>query len=1149
MSGAQIAAAGWAGGLPPELGPPDGAGDTVTAPAVAKVGEWLAAGEAALTRRERRERRRFRLLTSDERSLAFSMAFCDRVLRPENPAVAAAQLRAVSQGPAPPFLSTVDRVLLRAGARLAGLAPGVVMPLTRRRLRQLVGGLVVDRGDPALSRHLRRLRENGFAVNVNLLGEYVLGEQEAGRRLSAIEALLTRGDVDYVSVKASAVASQLNLWGYEQTLQRVMAALRRLYRAAAGAPGGPKFLNLDMEEYSDLRLTVDAFTRLLDEPELRGLDAGIVLQAYLPDSFDVLREVVGWAARRRAAAGGGSVKIRIVKGANLAMESVDAAMHGWHRAPYATKAETDANYARMLDWALERHRLLAVRIGIASHNLFDVAWGRLLAEARGVAGQVEVEMLQGMAPGIDRAVLAATGRVRLYTPVVAARDFDSALAYLFRRLQENSRGENFLRRSFDLSQDRQAFAGEQARFETSVAGRWQVSSEPRRRTPTDAAPADFRNVPDTDATDSAARAAMLSAVAGWQPAELPVAVTTTAGIDRLVAAAEAARGWWAGQPPAVRRDLLRRVAGELSTRRAELLAVMAHEARKTPAEGDGEVSEAVDMAAYYAGRIPGLRVDGDASAGFTPLGVVLVTPPWNFPVAIPTGGVLAALAAGNTVVLKAPPQTPQSAFAVATAVWAACRAQGMPPDVLQYVRCPEKVVGEHLVAHPGVKGIVLTGARETARLFGRLAPRTPLFAETSGKNALVVMPDADLDLAAADLVRSAFGHAGQKCSAASLAICVGDVYGSARFRRQLVDAAASLVPGPADDPATTLAPLIGPPGPSLQRALTSLDPGEGWLLEPRLVDAGRHLWSPGIKDGVQPGSWFHQTECFGPVLGLMRAADLEEALAIQDGTPYGLTGGIHTLDPRAADEWLARVQVGNAYVNRAITGAVVQRQPFGGWKASVVGPGAKAGGPNYVAQLGRWRDGGLPTRGDDPAPAIGAWLASVGPLLDGPDRRWVQAAVRSDAWWHRRHFAVDHDPAGLFFEANVFRYRPAGRLVIWIGADARPADILRVYAAAWQAGCELELAAPPEAPQDTAAELTGVVTRREVAADLVARLLDQPPDRVRVLGSRPPELAALNPVCFVDDAPAVADGLVEGLRYRREQTVSRTLHRFGNLIG
>ncbi len=1124
------------------IGPPDGVGDELVTAAAALVADWVKAGEAALTPRQRRERRRFQLLTGDERSLAFTMAFCDRVLRPESNAVAAGQLSAVAQGTTPPFLGVVDRVLLRAGQRLAATAPSLVMPATRRRLRQIVGALVVDRSDPPLARHLQALRASGFGVNVNLLGEYVLGEQEAGRRLAAIEQLMNRRDVDYVSVKASAVASQLNLWGYEQTLQRVMAGLGRLFRAAATSPGGPTFLNLDMEEYPDLRLTVDAFTRLLDEPDLHQLDAGIVLQAYLPDSFDVLRELTDWATARGASSGG-TVKVRLVKGANLAMESVEAAMHGWRRAPYETKAETDANFARMLDWVLSPERLTHLRVGIASHNLFDVAWGLLLAGRRGVKDRVEVEMLSGMSPGIDAAVRDAAGSLRLYTPVVAAADFDTALAYLFRRLEENSRGENFLRHSFDLGHDRDEFARQQEGFARSVASRWRVSSQPRRRQPLEHPPG-FSNCPETDPTDAVARERIHAAVAQWTPAVLPQPITDVAGIDRIVDAARSAAAGWSRATPEDRRSLLRAVARELADSRPELMAVMAHEACKVLAEGDGEVCEAVDMAAYYAEQIPGLRATDEAEASFGPLGVVLVTPPWNFPLAIPAGGVLAALGAGNAVVLKAPPQTPQCSYAVAEAVWAACRSCEVPPEILQYVRCPEEVVGEHLVGHPGVNGIVLTGARETADLFRTLAPRTSLFAETSGKNAIVVMPDADLDLAARDLVHSAFSHAGQKCSAASLAVCVGEVYTSTRFRRQLADAASSLVLGPATLPDTTLAPLIGPPGADLHRALTTLDPGERWLLEPRLIDPDRHLWSPGIKDGVRPGSWFHQTECFGPVLGMMHAADLDAAIAMANATPFGLTGGIHTLDPRAAAQWLEGVQVGNAYINRVITGAIVARQPFGGWKGSVVGPGAKAGGPHYVAQLGRWQEDRLPRRGDEPAAALASWLGKSADALDPVDRAWLTAAVRGDAWWQRTYFGVEHDPTGLFCESNVLRFSRRQRVVGWVSADGRPAHVLRIYAAAAAAGCDIEfVAAPGSAPQ-----LPGIVVGTASPQQLADRLRAAAPDALRVVGTRPPEFDDLESVCFVDDREPLADGLLEGLRYRREQAVSRTLHRFGNVI-
>jgi RHH-type proline utilization regulon transcriptional repressor/proline dehydrogenase/delta 1-pyrroline-5-carboxylate dehydrogenase len=373
---------------------------------------------------------------------------------------------------------------------------------------------------------------------------------------------------------------------------------------------------------------------------------------------------------------------------------------------------------------------------------------------------------------------------------------------------------------------------------------------------------------------------------------------------------------------------------------------------------------------------------------------------------------------------------------------------------------------------------------------------------------------------------------------------VGDVYASARFRRQLVDAASSLVTGPACDLSVTMPPLIGPPGADLERALTTLDAAEEWLLKPVLLDAQTHLWSPGIKVGVQRGSWFHQTECFGPVLGLMAAADLEEALSLQNATEFGLTGGLHSLDPDVINRWVEDVQIGNAYVNRAITGAVVQRQPFGGWKGSVVGPGAKAGGPNYLAQLGKWRDAELPRLGEVPFPLIAELVESLEEMI-APDRRaWLQAAVRSDKWWLRNYFGEEHDEAGLFCEANVLRYRPFARLAVRAEGDTALADFVRVFAAVMSAGCELDLSVPP----GPSGELDSMLGTRETSTDFVARMRLHPPDRIRVLGTLSPALVNSELPCFVDARPPVADGRIEGLRYRREQAISRTLHRFGNLI-
>ncbi|MGF1597549.1 MAG: proline dehydrogenase family protein [Acidimicrobiales bacterium] len=1080
--------------------------------AVALVGRWVEAARSTETRAERSSARTLRRLLADRAGLAFTMGFVDRVARPDADAIAADQLaHLVATHPLPRYLSPTDRLLLRAGGLAGPRLPGLVMPLARRRLRRLVGGLVVDAEPAALSDHLARRRAEGFAQNVNLLGEAVLGEGEADRRFQATIDLIDRPDVDYVSVKVSAVASQLNPWDWDGSLERVVDRLRVLLaRAVAATP--PTFVNLDMEEYHDLDLTIAAFTTLLDDPEFLTAEAGIVLQTYLPDSFGALRDLVSWAGARNES-GGGGIKIRLVKGANLAMERVDATLHGWAQAPFTTKAEVDANYKRCVDWALRPNRSAAVRIGVASHNLFDLAWAQLLSRHRHVTERVEFEMLQGMAPAQSRVVRdGSSAGMLLYTPIVADDDFDVAISYLIRRLEENAAEGNFLRSLPELRPDSEAFEREAARFRRAVAERWSVPAGPRRsqHRPApgaaaadgdDPAPPSFVNEPDTDPSLPASRRWAVQSLAGRPgPPTTPV-TTSIAAVDAAVAAARRAQPGWAARPLAERRLLLHRAADVLARRRGDLLACMAHEAGKPLGEADPEVSEAIDFARYYGDRA--LDLVPTPLARFEPLGLVVIAPPWNFPVAIPAGGTMAALAAGNTVILKPAPETPGCAEIVAECLAAADLGDG----VCQFVRTADDDVGRHLIT--SADGVILTGSTEAAQLFRSWRPRQRLFAETSGKNALVITPNADLDLAVADLVRSAFGHGGQKCSAASLAICVGDVYHSSRFRRQLIDAVESLRVGRADLPSTTVGPLIAPPRNKLERALTTLDDGERWLVEPRPLDDEGVLWRPGVRLGVTARSWFGRTECFGPVLGVMAAETLDDAIAAQNASDYGLTGGIHTLDETEVARWTARVAVGNAYVNRPITGAIVNRQPFGGWKASIVGPGAKAGGPNYVRQLGTWH----PTQ--DPG--------------DG----FLAVAAASDARWWAEEFGAEHDPAGLFCEANVFRYRPLPAIAVRVGPRADPRAVRRVLAAAEVCGVTV-VSSEAGAESD---------------AELMARVADAGIERVRVVGevSERLRVEAAARAVHLADGPVTAEGRVELLHYLREQTVSRTLHRFGNV--
>ena len=1079
----------------------------LTEEAVGLVGEWLAA--AGGNRRDRATAGRLRRLLSDSDGTAFTMGFADRVIRPERHRAAARQLRSlVVRRGTPAFLSAADRVLLAVGARLAPLFPGAVMPLARRRMRKLVGHLLAENEPDSLRRAWAAPHQAGFTRNVNLLGEAVLGEEEADRRLEETAELISRPEVDYVSVKASAVVPQLNYWDWEGSRLRVLERLRLLLRRAAAARP-PAFLNLDMEEYHDLELTISVFRELLDEPEFLGAAAGIVLQAYLPDSAAALRELTEWAVRRREA-GGAEIKIRLVKGANLAMERVEAVMRGWEQAPYPSKAEVDANYKRLVDYALRPERTRAVRIGIGSHNLFDLAWAHLLSRERGVADRVDFEMLQGMAPALSRVVKeTAPGGVLLYTPVVARETFDTAISYLFRRLEENSTEGNFLRAMFQLAPDSAEFHRQAEAFRAAVRDREAVSDRPRRwqERPAPAAAAHgrevFTNEPDTDPALSGNRE-----WAGRVRSRDGGAVRTPAvgSADELGAiAASARRSSWRRTPPARRRETLHQMADLLARRRGDLISAMVWEGRKTFAEADPEVSEAIDFARYYGDRA--LDLEAEEGAAFEPLPVIAVVPPWNFPTAIPAGGTAAALAAGARVLLKPSRRTRRCAEIMAECAWEA----GVPRDALAFLTLPRGEEGERASRRLAEEadGLILTGSEETARLFASWRPELRLFAETSGKNCMVITEHADLDQAVADLVDSAFGHSGQKCSAASLAVCVGGVYRSERFRRQLRDAVLSLAAGPASGAATVLGPVIAPVDGKLERALTRLEPGEEWLVEPQRLDEEGSLWRPGIRWGVAPGSWFHLTECFGPALGVMYAPHLEAALEIQNAVAYGLTGGIHTLDPEEADFWLERAQVGNAYVNRGITGAIVQRQPFGGWKLSNVGPGAKAGGPNYVRQLGEWRPDG-----------------SAG---------WEEAPA-SDARWWEEHYSREHDPSGLFCESNIFRYRPLDGAAVRVGEGSWEEELERTLAAARRCGTPVSVSSAAEESQPAFAARVGRLGA----------------ERVRMVGEEPQEelrRACREANAHLIEAPVTPSGRVELAYYLKEQTVSRTLHRFGNLVG
>jgi RHH-type proline utilization regulon transcriptional repressor/proline dehydrogenase/delta 1-pyrroline-5-carboxylate dehydrogenase len=1111
----------------------------------------------------------------------------------------------------PRFFSPLDRALLRGFQTFGGWLPGVAVPLVKEHMQQETANVVLPAETELLREHLGARYRDGVRMNLNFLGEALLGEEEATHRLEKYLEALQLPEVEVVSVKISTLYSQISALAREHTLRVLCDRLELLYRNAArlrfrsvDGTEVPKFIYLDMEEYRDLSLTAQAFMRTLDRPGLKNVSGGIALQAYVPDSAQVQREINDWA-RRRVASGGASVTIRIVKGANMEMERVEASVRDWPQAPFRTKRETDANYKRMLQEAMRPENLVAVRVGVASHNLFDLAYGLVLAIEANAGDRVQFEMLEGMANHQRRALLEQTRNLLLYAPACRKEEFLNAIGYLIRRLDENTGPDNFLRHAFKLKVGSAEWEQLESGFRESFS--LEVNDAPRRtqnrQTERFDSPRaeirweEFENEPDTDwslpangewaerlVAQKEAKAAEIPLVIDGEKCSLSqvsnpksqigqcldpsrpgvvlvqYAQASEADIDRAVACAKSDPSGWRALSVDARNEMLGRVAQELRRARGDLMWAALANGGKTLAESDPEVSEAVDFVEFYRSTArfffeqPGVKA--------SPRGVVVVVPPWNFPIAIPCGGIAAALAAGNTVILKPASDTVLVAWELCQCFWRA----GVPKTALQFAPCPGRGAGARLVAHAGVDAVILTGGTETALRMLQTRPDLRLFAETGGKNATIVTALSDRELAIKHVVQSAFGHSGQKCSATSLLLLEAEVYDDAHFKRMLCDAVKSQRVGSAWDLETRLGPLIRPPSGDLENALKTLEPGESWAVLPRRDAGNPNLWSPGVKYGVTPGGYTHTTEFFGPVLGVMRFERLDEAITLVNQTGYGLTSGLHSLDEREHEQWKARVHAGNLYLNRGTTGAIVLRQPFGGMGKSCFGPGLKAGGPNYVAQFMKFEetdatDATIETVSNGHLESLRSLLLNPSQPIGSDSRRLLQAIRSYDRWW-REEFSREHDHFRLLGQDNVRRYLPFRIIRVRVAAEDTAFDIFARACAARVTGARVIVSSPAGTSHDAVKLLDELTDSWAAAIEFVEESDAQLATHIRALPAhaderiryaapdRVPEsirTAAAESGVYLADEPVLAEGRVELLWYLREQSICLDYHRYGNL--
>jgi RHH-type proline utilization regulon transcriptional repressor/proline dehydrogenase/delta 1-pyrroline-5-carboxylate dehydrogenase len=612
-------------------------------------------------------------------------------------------------------------------------------------------------------------------------------------------------------------------------------------------------------------------------------------------------------------------------------------------------------------------------------------------------------------------------------------------------------------------------------------------------------------------------------------------------VKAIIAVAEKDASGWRKTTVDQRNEILHRVAENLSAKRGDLIGCMAAITGKTFTEGDVEVSEAIDFCRFYP--LSMMDFDRLPTVSHRPKGIIMVIPPWNFPLAIPVGGVAAALSGGNTVLLKPATVALPVAWAFARCFWDA----GVPKDALQVVCPAERASLSYLTAHPSVKHIILTGGTDTAFRLLKNSPRTPLSAETGGKNTIIITANADQDHAILNTVASAFGNAGQKCSACSLLLVDKKTYNNESFRAKLKDAVTSLRTGSVWDTMNYVGPMIDNANEKLQYAIDHLEEGESWLVAPEFVDEKKYILKPSVKWGVKPSGYTFKNELFAPLLSVVCIDDLKQGIEYANASEYGLTAGLQSLNEEEQTLWKNSIEAGNLYINRGITGAIVSRQPFGGMKRSAFGGGIKAGGPNYVSCFVEFTENELP---EAELPTV--WSELV-PDKKGKNRLNAARANYQKAW--QDTFSQAKDRSLIYGEENIFRYLPLKSLGFRVRENDRPEDVLLVLIAAGTTGTPLSVSlsetdANRERIEKAAGYLQNIRLVVQSEADFLAGM-DQY-ERIRTVSSALPDafyLKAAELGKHIAPNQPLVEGSLELLHYLKEQSIAYEYHRYGSIFG
>jgi len=907
--------------------------------------------------------------------------------------------------------------VLRLGAKSAAiggrLGMKVVGGTVRKNLESMARQFIIGNSIPETVKNIGKFRRKGFAFTLDVLGEATVSEQEADayaenyvRLLEGLQRAkddwpaLGGGDsaLDWgyapqidLSIKPSALYSQLNPADFEGSVGHILDRLRCVYRKIVELNGS---MCIDIEMRKHKEITFELYRRLRSDAEFKDYPyLGLAMQVYLKSCDADIDRMLDWARQQDL-----PISIRLVKGAYWDYEVVAARQNGWPIPVYTHKAETDAAFERCAQRILGNHDFC--HLACASHNVRSVCSVLELARALEVPDECyEFQVLYGMAEPFRNALLKTTGRVRLYCP---QGELLPGMAYLIRRLLENTSNESFLRQTYVEGRELdQLLKGPHLLLEEGPAGAM-AKSDPDRFV--NEPIADF-SLPEVRAAFSAAigetrkklgktyllfiggeevdTGTLVESVNPARPREVigRVCQAGTGQIEDAISVAQDALQGWRDTPPRERAAYLIKAAQIARDRIYELSAWQVLEASKQWNQAYNEVNEAIDFLEYYARQMLRLskprylgHAPGEVNEYFyQPKGVAAVIAPWNFPLAISCGMSAAAIVTGNCVIYKPSNQTPVVGYTLLEILQEA----GLPPGVFNYTPGSGAVMGDFLTEHPQISMIAFTGSVQVGLGIIERAARTPegqqsvkkVIAEMGGKNAVIVDDDADLDEAIPHIIDSAFAYQGQKCSACSRVIVLDRIYD--RFIERLLAAARSVRIGPAEDPANFMGPVISEAARRSIAEYIDIAGKEGTILYSSDVPDEGYYVPITIVEGITPEHRLAQEEIFGPVLAIMRVKDFDQAIEWANSTRFALTGGVFSRSPKHIEQCRREFRVGNLYVNRGCTGAIVERQPFGGFKMS--GVGSKAGGPDYLLQFmdprtvteNTMRRGFVPIRSED----------------------------------------------------------------------------------------------------------------------------------------------------------------------------------------